>query len=101
MVSMDALLMILYVVVDDFCESQLLEEKRSGPAASLSHNEVVTLAIFSQWSWFRNQRDFYRFVLASGRVVEVSPVSLRDSGYERRTGAKQDFCPFVLVLPVL
>lgn len=61
MIDIDTFLTILYVMVDDFCKSQWPGANRPGPAASLSVSEVVTLAIFSQWSRFRNQRDFYRF----------------------------------------
>lgn len=61
MVDMDTFLTILYVMVDDFCKSELPPEKSPGPAASLSRSEVVTLAIFAQWQRFRNQRDFYRY----------------------------------------
>lgn len=61
MVDTDTFLTTLYVMVDDFCKSQLSPEKRPGPEASLSRSEVVTLAIFAQWGRFRNQRDFYRY----------------------------------------
>jgi len=61
MVEMDTFLTTLYVMVDDFCKSQLPAGKRPGPEASLSCSEVVTLALFGQWSRFRNQRDYYRF----------------------------------------
>jgi hypothetical protein len=61
MIDIDTFLVTLYVMVDDFCKSQWHEPNRPGPAASLSVSEVVTLAIFSQWSRFRNQRDFFRF----------------------------------------
>jgi len=61
MIDIDTFLTTLYVMVDDFCKSQEPVPARPGPAASLSVSEVVTLAMFSQWSRFRNQRDFYRF----------------------------------------
>jgi hypothetical protein len=61
MIDIDTFLTILYVMVDDFCKSHLPVERRPGPPASLSRSEVVTLGIFSQWSRFRSQRDFYRY----------------------------------------
>ncbi len=61
MIDKDTFLTTLYVMVDDFGKSQEWVVHCPGPAASLSVSEVVTLAIFSEWSRFRNQRDFYRF----------------------------------------
>ena len=81
MVSTDTFLTILYVMVDDFCKSQLPEERRPGPMASLSRSEVVTLAVFSQWSRFRNQRDFYRF--AEGKLRSAFPTLPHRSQYNR------------------
>ena len=66
MVDTDTFLTTLYVMVDDFCKSELPLEKEPGPEAALSRSEVVTLSIFGQWSRFRNQRDFYRFALDKG-----------------------------------
>ncbi len=61
----DTFLTALYVTVDDFCKASLPPEKRHpGPEASLSRSEVVTLAIFSQWSRFASERDFWRFAEA-------------------------------------
>lgn len=61
MIDIDTFLTTLYVMVDDFGKSQWGAANCPGPAASLSVSEVVALAVFSQWSCFRNQRDFYRF----------------------------------------
>jgi len=61
MIDLDTFLTTLYVMVDDFCKSQLPPDIRPGPEASLSRSEVVTLAIMSQWYCYRNQRDFYRY----------------------------------------
>jgi Transposase DDE domain len=61
MVDLDTFLTTLYVMVDDFCKSQLPSDIRPGPQASLSRSEVVTLALMSQWYYYRNQRDFYRY----------------------------------------
>src|SRR5918912_4132729 len=60
MVDVDTFLTTLYVMVEDFCQSQ--PPKRSpGPDASLSDSEVITLAIFARWSRFASERDFYRY----------------------------------------
>ena len=48
-------------MVDDFCHSRPQKEQLPGPDASLSPSEVVTLAIFSRWSRFSSERDFYRY----------------------------------------
>ena len=61
MVDVDTFLTTLYVMVDDFCHSHPQKERLSGPDASLSPSEVVTLAIFSRWSRFSSERDFYRY----------------------------------------
>ncbi len=44
MLDVDTFLTALYVMVDDFCHSQL-PKRRPGPQASLSDSEVITLAI--------------------------------------------------------
>jgi hypothetical protein len=55
----DTFLTTLYVMIDDFCQSQGFAEKhRSGPTASLSCSEVVTLAVFGQWAQFTSERAF-------------------------------------------
>jgi len=61
MVEVDTFVTILYVMVDDFCKSELPAEKRPGPQASLSRSEVITLAIFGQWQRFGSERGFYRY----------------------------------------
>ena len=48
-------------MVDDFCHLRPQKERLSGPDASLSLSEVATLAIFSRWSRFSSERDFYRY----------------------------------------
>jgi hypothetical protein len=59
MVDVDTFLTILYVMVDDFCQTQP-PKKRPGPEASLCQSEVITLAIFARWGRFNSERDFYR-----------------------------------------
>ncbi len=61
MVDVDTFLTTLYVIVDDFCHSHPPTEQRPGPDASVSHSEVLTLAIFARFSRFGSERDFYRY----------------------------------------
>jgi len=61
MLDVDTFLTALYVMVDDFCHSRPQKERLPGPDASLSPSEAITLAIFSRWSRFRSERDFYRY----------------------------------------
>ena len=58
MIDVDTFLTTLYVTVDDFCQSHLPEKSQPGPEASLSPSEVVTLALFAQWTRFNSERDF-------------------------------------------
>jgi hypothetical protein len=60
MVDIDTFLTALYVMIDDFCQSQP-SKRHPGPNASLSESEVVTLAIFARWGRFSSERDFYRY----------------------------------------
>ena len=62
MVDIDTFLTTLYVIVDEYCKSDLAAQApRHGPPASLSCSEVVTLAVFGQWSQFESERGFYRY----------------------------------------
>jgi Transposase DDE domain len=62
MVDIDTFLTTLYVMIDDFCKSELpTESKHPGPQASLSRSEVMTLALFGQWTQFPSERAFYRY----------------------------------------
>ena len=60
MLDADTFLTTLYVVIDDFCKTELPPELHPGPAAALSRSEVLTLAIFGQWQGFGSERGFYR-----------------------------------------
>ena len=71
MVDVDTFLTILYVMVDDFCQSRAQKEQHPGPDASLSPSEVITLAIFARWARFTSERDFYRY--ASARLIGAFP----------------------------
>lgn len=81
MVDMDTFLITLYVMVDDFCKSELPTVREPGPTPSLSQGEVVTLCMLSQWSRFRNQRDFYRF--AEQKLRAAFPMLPNRSQYNR------------------
>lgn len=62
MIDLDTFLTTLYVMVDDFCQSTLAQEKRKpGPQAWLHRSEVITLALFGQWVQFPSERAFYRY----------------------------------------
>ncbi|MBO0794502.1 MAG: transposase [Ktedonobacteraceae bacterium] len=82
MIDVDTFVTILYVMIDDFCQQNLPPEgKRPGPQASLSRSEVVTLALFGQWSTFSSERGFYRF--ACRRLRSAFP-TLPDRGQFNR-----------------
>lgn len=62
MIVVDTDVSILYVMVDDFCQSHHFDEAcHPGPAAALSCGEVVALALFGQWVQFPSERAFYRY----------------------------------------
>ncbi|MDQ3641101.1 MAG: transposase [Actinomycetota bacterium] len=77
---MDTFLTTLYVMVDDFCQSQP-PKRRPGPEASLSESEVITLAIFARFSRFASERDFYRY--ASGHLRDAFPTLPERSQFNR------------------
>jgi len=97
MIDMDTFLLILYVLVDDFCKSHLPAERRPGPSASLARSEVITLVIFGQWYRFRGQRDFYRFV--NQKLRSAFPTLPARSQYNRLTRRyRDDIVAFFLYL---
>jgi hypothetical protein len=83
MLDVDTFLTTLYVTVDDFRQSCLPEvgSSRPGPEASLSSSEVVTLALFAQWTRFNSERDFYRY--ATSRLREAFPTLPHRSQFNR------------------
>jgi hypothetical protein len=81
MLDVDTFLTALYVMVDDFCHSRPQNEQLSGPDASLSPSEVITLAIFSRWSRFSSERDFYRY--ATGYLQDAFPTLPDRSQFNR------------------
>jgi hypothetical protein len=65
MIDIETDLSTLYVMVDDYGKCYLpIEVAHPGPSGSLSRSEVVTLAMFGQWSHFSSERDFYRYTEA-------------------------------------
>jgi hypothetical protein len=60
MVDPDTFLTTVYVMVADFCPSQLPPEVHSGPRASLRRREVITLGLCGQWACFPGERAFSR-----------------------------------------
>ena len=50
----------LYVLADEYCKHHLPGASRPGPAASLTPSEVVTLAIYGQWTRFGSEAAYYR-----------------------------------------
>jgi hypothetical protein len=82
MLDTDTFLLALYVFVDDYCKEHLPQPVRSsGPSAALWPSEVITLAIFGQWSRFRSERDFYRF--AEQRLLGAFPRLPHRTQYNR------------------
>jgi hypothetical protein len=80
MVDVDTFLTTLYVIVDDFCQSQP-PRRRPGPDASLSESEIITLTIFARWSRFASERDFYRY--AQTNLLDAFPTLPSRSQYNR------------------
>ncbi len=66
MLDVDTFLTALYVTVDDFHKSRA-PKRKPGPEPTISDSEVVTLAIFSRFSRFASERDFYRYAESSLR----------------------------------
>ena len=81
MVDVDTFLTILYVMVDDFCQSRPQTEQHPGPEASLSPSKVITLAIFARWARFGSERDFYRY--AQTNLLDAFPTLPSRSQFNR------------------
>ena len=85
-VDLETLLVSLYVFVDDWRRESCPQDIRGpGRPASLSDAEVLTLAILSQWSRFRSERDFWRF--ADAHLRAYLPDLLSQSQLNRRIRA--------------
>ena len=62
MIDLDTFITTLYVMVDDFSQSNDEPEKpQPGPQAEFRRSEVITLAVFGQWVQFKSERAFYRY----------------------------------------
>jgi len=59
----------LYVLIDEFCQTQLPPDWRPGPAPALSRSETMTLVCFGQWGRFASERDFWRYAAATPRPL--------------------------------
>jgi hypothetical protein len=59
----ETFLTTLYVMVDDFCQTQLPARPTptEGRPPALNRSEVVTLALLSRWHRFASERDFHRW----------------------------------------
>jgi len=79
--DVDTFLTALYVIVDDFCQSHLPQQRRPGPESSLSEGEVIALSIFARWSRFASERDFYRY--AEGHLRGAFPTLPDRSQFNR------------------
>lgn len=89
MIDLDTFITTLYVMVDDFCQSELEQERsRTGPQSSLSRSEVITLALFGQWVQFPSERAFYRYALHHLR--EAFPQLPDRSQFNRQQRAFRD-----------
>jgi hypothetical protein len=95
--DLETFLTTLYVMVDEFCHSQLPLTRHPGPAAALTCSEVVTLALLEQWGWYANEPDFYRWVQRHLRVA--FPTLPHRSQYNRLVRRHQNaFTAFALHL---
>lgn len=61
MPDLETFLIEVYLLADAYCTTDYVPKRRPGPAPTLWPSEVLTLALCSQWSRFRSERDFYRF----------------------------------------
>jgi hypothetical protein len=80
MLDVDTFLTILYVTVDDFCQSHP-PKRKPGPRASLCASEVITLSLFARWSRFSSERDFYRY--AQTNLTDAFPSLPERSQFNR------------------
>jgi hypothetical protein len=70
MIDVDPFITILYVMVDDFCQSQAMTwDRHTGLQAALSCSEVVTLALSGQFVQFPSERAFFRYAQHHLRVA--------------------------------
>ena len=83
----DTFLTRLYVLVDEACKAQA-GGVRAGRPTALTRSEVVTLALYGQWSRFGSERDFYRY--ADQQLRGAFPQLPHRRQLNRRIRAEQD-----------
>jgi hypothetical protein len=89
MIDLETFITTLYVMIDDFCQSELDPERtKPGPLASLSRSEVITLALFGQWVQFPSERAFYRY--AQHHLEEAFPRLPNRSQFNRLQRSYRD-----------
>lgn len=87
MLDVDTFLTTVYVLVDDLCQQPdvvPVAPPTHGPAAALSRSEVITLALFAQWSPFPSERAFYRY--ATRHLRPLFPRLPARSQFNRQVG---------------
>lgn len=89
MIDLDTFLVTLYVQSDDFYKTWAAHPGPPlGRPSSLTPSEVISLAVLSQWYWFRSQRDFYRW--AVGHLKGYFPHLPNRSQYNRLVRAQRE-----------
>ena len=63
----EAVVIAVYVMVDDFFATQRPPRRRGGQQPALARSEVLTLALLGQLGCFPSERAFHRFVAAHWR----------------------------------
>lgn len=88
MLDVETFLTTLYVVIDEFAKTHLPPgAPRVGRRPQLSLSEVLTLALFGQWSGFASQRAFYRY--AQQHLRSAFPTLPARSQFNRATRAAE------------
>ena len=107
MVDVDTFLTTLYFMADNFYKARP-RERRPGPNTSLSPSEVITLAVFSRFSRFASERDFYRYADANlrgafpalpdrsqfNRLVRSNAKPIEEMALHLAKIMKPDRCPY-------
>lgn len=84
--DLESFLIALYVMVDDWWQQRHSRKvRRPGRPTILADSEVLTLAVLSQWSRFRSERDFWRF--ADAHLRRYLPNLLSQGQLNRRIRA--------------
>ena len=89
MIDLDTFLITLYVLSDDFYKGYAPNNAVTrGRPTTLFPSEVICLVVFSQWYWFRSQRDFYAW--ARKHLIGYFPQLPDRSQYNRLVRAQRD-----------